>query len=446
MSTDVVGVGEIEVDVGEDVTEEGDTATTWAARLPRAVPWTAVHLLTLVGAAGVLLVANRNQWFFGDEWSFVLNRGPGLGDLRLFAPHNDHWSTIPLLIYWALLSVFGLTTYLPYAGVVIAFHLLLTHLLWRACLRVGATPLLATALATVFGVLGAGSENLLWAFQMGFVAAVAFGWAAILLHDHDGPFDRRDVFGWVASVAALMSSGPGVALVGIAVLTVWLRRRHLRDTLLVASVPAVVFATWYLIEGRHARRVPQPAGSEWGVVDWTWNGLTYALERIVGVPETGGVLVLALIAWWVLHTDLVRGRTAVACATAMGAFGFYLMTAFGRVGLGLVSGTAGRYVYIAAALLLPSVALIITRSVPQGVASTVAVLGLTTLVAFHNVALLRSSASAEMAREQAFKAYVLTTAEALREGDNPAWHPPDGLNPDLTTPGLREILALDYLD
>jgi hypothetical protein len=447
MSADVVSVGGAGVDVTELENAAAPAASSgWVARLPREVPWTAVHLLTLVGAAGVLLVANRNQWFFGDEWSFVLNRGPGFGDLRLFTPHNDHWATIPLIVYWALLSTFGLTSYLPYAAVVIAFHLLLTHLLWRACLRVRATPLVATALATVFGVLGAGSENLLWAFQMGFVAAVAFGWAAILLHDHDGPFDRRDVLGWVASVAALMSSGPGVAMVGIAVLTMALRRRRLVDVALAASVPAAVFATWYLIEGRHAHRVPQPPGSEWGVIDWSWNGLAHALEHIVGVPGTGGVLVLALVAWWVMHADLIRGRTAVAGATAIGAFGFYLMTAFGRVGLGLAAGTAGRYVYVAAALLLPTAAVILTRSVPQGLAPTLAVLGLTALVAFHNVALLRADARVDSAREQAFKGYVLATVDALRSGENPAWRPPDQLNPDLTTTGLREILALDYFD
>jgi hypothetical protein len=402
--------------------------------------------MTLTVAAGVLLVANRNQWFHGDEWAFILNRGPGVGDLRLFAPHNDHWSTIPVLIYWALLSVFGLSSYLPYAAVVIVFHLALAHLLWRACLRVGTSPLLATALAGVFAVLGAGAENLLWAFQMGFVAAVAFGWAAVLLHDHDGSFDRRDVFGWLASIAALMSSGPGLAMVGVAVLVVALRRRRIIDTALVAVVPGVVFLSWYTIEGRHAHRVPQPAGSEWGVVDWSWHGLSFALERIVGVPTTGGVLVLVLVAWWVMHTDLVRGPTAVACAAAIGAFAFYLMTAFGRVGLGMVASTSGRYVYIAAALLLPTIALLITRTVPEGWAPTLAVVGLLGLVAFHNLALLRVAASDEMAREQELKDYVLATARAIRAGDEPVWQPPDHrLNPDLSLAGVRQLVELGYL-
>lgn len=440
----VEGVG----DIGVGGADETDTVTVRAARwarLPRRVPWTAVHLLTLVAAAGILLVANRNQWFFGDEWNFIVKRGPGLAEMDLFRPHNEHWVTIPLLAYWALLSTVGLTSYLPYAAVVIVFHLGLTHLLWRACLRVGARPVIATAFAAVFGVLGAGFENLIWAFQMGFVAAVAFGWAAILLHDHDGPFGRRDVAGWVASIAALMSAGPGLVMVGIAVLTVWLRRGRISDTVWAASVPACVFSVWYMFEGRHAGHIPTPPGSQWSAVDWTWNGLSHALEQVVGVPETGGVLLLVLLAWWVKHLDLMRGPTAIAFAGALGALGFYLMTAFGRVGLGLISATASRYVYIAAALLLPSAALIVTKAVPEGTGPTLAVLGITGLVAFHNVFLLRTGASDQMLLEQNFKNYVLDTAEAIESGETPSWHPPDNFNPDLDPNGIRELIANDWL-
>lgn len=450
VTIEVVGLEHIDAgDGGRDPAEPVESPSRRLAdRLswpPREVPWAAVHVLTLLVGAGVVMVANRNQWFFGDEWAFVVRRGPGLGDMDLFRPHNEHWVTIPLLVYWALLSTVGLTSYLPYAAVVVVFHLLLTHLLWRACLRVGARPVFATAFAGVFAVLGAGSENLIWAFQMGFVAAVAFGWAAILLHDHDGPFGRRDVLGWVAAVLALMSSGPGLVMVGLAVLTVGLRRRRIVDAVLVASVPAAVFAVWYGFEGRHAQRLGTPPGSEWNTVDWAWKGLANAVEKVVGVPGTGGVLLLVLIAWWVMHTDLIRGRTAVAFVGATGAVGFYLMTGLGRVGLGMESATAGRYIYIGAALLLPSVALIVSRSVPEGPAPTVAVLALTALVAFHNVALLRTAASDEMLREQTYKAYVLETAAALRAGESPGWKPPNYLSPDLNDVTLRRILPFDWL-
>ena len=47
-------------------------------------------------------------------------------------------------------------------------------LLWRLLLHIGVRPAIATALATVFVLLGAGYENLMWAFQIGFVIFLPF--------------------------------------------------------------------------------------------------------------------------------------------------------------------------------------------------------------------------------------------------------------------------------
>jgi hypothetical protein len=413
----------------------------------RFVSWRTAHVLTLLAGFAILMVHNRYQWFWGDEWAFIADRGPGLADMRLFEAHNEHWSTIPVLVYWVLLSTVGLSSYLPYAAVVVLFHLALAHLLWRACLRVGARPEIATVVAGVFVVLGAGAENLLWAFQMGFVGAVMFGWAAILLHDHDGPFDRRDVAGWVASVAALMCSGPALVMVGVATLTVALRRRSLRDTVLVAVVPAVTFAAWYLAEGRHARTGVNTTGEDqWRLVDWAWTGLAHALESIVGIPETGGLLVVGLLVWWALHLDLAGGHRSLAAASAVGALAFYLMTGTGRVGLGMESATAGRYVYIAAALLVPTVALIVSRTVPETAAATGFVLAVALLVAFHNLGLLREETNRQRATEQRLRQVVLTAADQQRLGLEPVW-PADvmSLNPNLSPDDLARIDGYGWL-
>jgi hypothetical protein len=442
-------------DGGGDAHDAHDAAATPAPTHAETVParlvgrltsWTTAHLLTLAFATVVLAVANRNQWFFGDEWAFIASRGPGFAELDLFRPHNDHWSTIPLLVYWALLSLVGLKSYLPYAAALAVMHLGLTHLLWRACLRAGVRPAIATGLAGVFAVLGAGAENLLWAFQMGFVGAVAFGWAAVLLHDHDGRVDRRDVAGWLASVAALMCSGPALVMVGVATLTVWLRRRRLADAALTAAVPALVFAIWWAAEGRHANQVPSQPGDRWGIVEWAWTGLAHAAETIVGVPGTGGFLVLALLVWWARHLDLASGRAALALAATVGAFVFYLLTATGRVSLGLEAAEASRYVYIAAALLLPATALVVTRLVPDGTGPTMFVLAVCGIVAFYNIGLLRSETSEEMNREQAIRGSVVAAADGFRDPDHVAANQPGGdKNPDLTAADLIRIDGYGWL-
>ena len=412
----------------------------------RAGLWAAAHGLSLVAATGVLVVANRNQWFFGDEWAFITDRGPDFAHLDLFRPHNDHWSTIPLVIYWRLLGTFGLRSYLPYAGVVILLHLGLAHLLWRASLRAGASAAIATALAGIFAVLGAGSENLLWAFQMGFVGAVAFGWLAVLLHDHDGRFGWRDGGGWLASVTALMFSGPALALVAVATLTVGLRRRRWVDTLATAAVPLAVFAVWYGLEGRHAERVSGEDGTAWEVVDWAWAGLTHAATTVVGIPESGALLILALLLWWARHLELATTRAALAFAGTIGAVAFFLVTGLGRVSLGPESAEASRYAYIATALLLPAAAIVLSRMVPDGAAPTALVLAFCALVAFHNVGLLRTGASEEMGREQPLKGVVVAAATRLRARDPLAWNPPSPRqNPNLSAQDLVRLDGYGWL-
>jgi hypothetical protein len=423
-------------------------------RLP-IEPWTLVHLLSLVLGAAVVWVANRDQWFVADDWEFIVNRGPREQRLGLFTPHNEHWSTIPILIYRGLLAVVGLRSYGAFVAVLIAFHLALAHLLWRVSRRAGATPAVATGVAAVFAVLGAGAENLLWAFQIGFVGCITFGWAAVLLHDHDGRFSRRDVLGWVASVAALMTSGPGIVMVGVATLAVALRRRRVVDTLLTALVPVAVFGTWWLLVGRDAHRGAADSDAGPGeLAEWAWRGLTYAAEQVTGLPVesmvAGGVALGLLAAWWVFHPRLAVGRGAPAVAGMAGAVAFYLTTASGRVSLGIDASTAGRYVYIAAALLLPAVAVALSSAVPRvapwNAVATVAVLALCVVVGAHNVDLMRERARLDRAGDQAFEDRVLAAGVVLDGGAPllPGWLD-EATSPDLTNEALARIVGYGWL-
>jgi hypothetical protein len=417
------------------------------ARLP-AVPWTAVHLGSLGLGAFVVFVANRNQWFFGDEWEFIVNRGPEDQRLGLFTAHNEHWSTLPILIYRALLATVGLRSYAPYVAVLVVLHIALAHLLWRAALRVGARPAIATALAAIFAVLGAGAENLLWAFQIGFVGCIMFGWAQVLLADHDGPFGGRDLLGWAAGTVALMMSGPAILMVGVATLTVALRRRRLVDAALTALGPFVVYALWWLAAGRHAHSgAPPSENGRWLLVDFAWRGVTNMAEQVVGIPGGGAVLVVALLYWWSRHLEVASGRGSLAYAGTFGAFAFFLVTGVGRVDLGVDSAASGRYVYIGAALVLPAAALALSRSMPTGTKGTLFVLALCGVVATHNVGLLREAASRDWTREQSFRDLVLAGAQLVRDGEPvlPDVDLDPNLNPDLGTVDLVRIVGYDWL-
>ena len=176
-------------------------------------------LLVAVGlaiAAVVLLRVARGQWFFADDWEFIARRGVFDGEFSLWSPHNEHWSTIPILVYRALFSLVGLESYRAYLVPLIGVHLGLGVLLWRIMRTSGVQVVIATALTIVFVFLGAGSENLLWAFQLGFVGSFFFGVLAVHLVDRAA--DRRVMFGAAAAslVVGMMFSSTVLPLVPIA--------------------------------------------------------------------------------------------------------------------------------------------------------------------------------------------------------------------------------------
>src|SRR5438067_573536 len=86
------------------------------------------HVASLVGGFLVLLCCNRGQWFWGDEWAFLAHRRVALtGEHGLWAPHSEHWSTGPILLYRALFALVGLRTYVPYVVVLLLLHVGVAH-------------------------------------------------------------------------------------------------------------------------------------------------------------------------------------------------------------------------------------------------------------------------------------------------------------------------------
>ena len=78
-------------------------------------------------------------------------------------------------MYRVLFNLFGLRSYVPYQCVVVVAHLTTAILLRVVMRRAGVRPWTATIVASVFVLFGPGEENIVWAFQIGFVGAVMFG-------------------------------------------------------------------------------------------------------------------------------------------------------------------------------------------------------------------------------------------------------------------------------
>jgi hypothetical protein len=412
----------------------------------------ALHVIALVGGFFVLLYCNKDQWFFGDEWDFIGHRGVFGAERSLWAPHTEHWSTLPILIYRGLYARYGLLTYVPYVAVLLLLHVAVSHLLWRLLLRANVDPLLATALSAVFMLLGAGSENLLWAFQIGFIGSIALGLATLLLVNHDGAWGWRDVAGWGVSIAGLMFAGLSVTMVAAAGLTV-LMRRGWRQAALTVSVPGIVYLIWFsLIGDQNIGSSERTLNDFFRYPEYIWNGLRSAAEQTVGFPGAGAIIVLGLAAFLLHRAGLASGPAAPAFACAFGALMQFAIIAAGRATLGFEEPAASRYVYIVVALALPAIGVALNELVgtpgPPGLPGSwsatpgrrAVVCLVLLLVGVHNGGALRERSKDEKQVEQRLKAHILAAAQLV---SSPAvvlgGHPEPKFSPDIEVDDLRRM-------
>jgi len=302
-----------------------------------------------VSAAAILLLS-RSYTFYFDEWDFIQS-APDWSWTSYLQPHNEHPVMLPRLIYAALLSTFGLRTYVPYMLVLMALHATAAVLLFELVRR-RAGDLVGMACAAVLLVLGAGWENLLWAFQIAFVGTVACG-LGMLLALEGAPTSRRIAVAVVLLAASLMFSGIGLFFGVVAAVRLWLDPPRRRDLLWFAPV-GIAVAVWYLAFGHSgAPTVPAPSpGNLFLLPAYAVWGLAAGAAGIIGVTGFPALAVLLLaagaigFAWWRRRPDPLALGVATCLLT------FYVVTGLSRAQLGFDQAGSGRYVYVGAVLWL----------------------------------------------------------------------------------------------
>jgi hypothetical protein len=386
----------------------------------------------------VLLYADRRQWFFYDDWEFLATRGLGGQPLDLFRPHNAHWSTIPILVYRALYAVVGIRSYIPYLLVLLVLHLATAYVLWRVMIRLGADGWIATVLAIVFLLVGAGYQNLTWAFQIGYIAPLLLGFAAVMLADRPGAaFGRRDLWVWLLAVAGLMCSAIGITMVVFLALVALLRRGW-RAAFITASVPAAVYLIWLLAIGRHYLLADSTVNAQTLLVipDFVWAGLTATVDQVTGFVGIGAVAILGLLAWLVLKRRDAPAL-APAFAGAIAALAFFIFDGIDRTAGGAAAATTSRYLYVSAALLLPITAVIMSSLVRRALFHQVVLVALAAFAVVHGVSYLFDQTRALGLVKQQEEQQILAAAALLRMGAPViGTHPDDRWAPDLTTRDL----------
>lgn len=427
-------------------TEQKRPVRRWLMATLNAVPPLAPRsgpvavLVTGLVAAGVLLVQSARQlWFFADDWEFLLTRGtvPG-ADRGLFTPHNEHWSTIPILVFRAIFAVFGLRHYLPYALPVIAAHLGVVALMYLLLVRFGTSRWVAVAVSLFLAFLGAGAENTLMASNISMVGSIFFGLLALWLYDRHEQVGWRLSFVWVAMVLALMCSGVGLVML-VAVCVYAAARRGLVRAAVVASVPLAVYGLWYLGWGRLAAHLP--VSSPWDyllVPQYVWTGLTNAWERSSGVPGSGAVILVVLIGAALMVRSAPAKLRHLAWAGLAGALAQLLLSGVTRISVGVEQATASRYVSIVSVLMAPALALVLQAVAdrltgPRWVPVCLLV-ALAALVVVNGVRLTHEFMVARQALVVGMPDRVLGTASIVKKGARVLTTTPEPIyNPDITT-------------
>lgn len=306
----------------------------------------------------VLLWIGRNQWFFADEWAFLVDRDlsdPG----SLLEPHNGHWVTVPVLLYRVNFHLFGLNTYLPYQLPVVLAHLGTILLLYLVARRLGTRPWIAAVVPAAVIFFGSGATNVLFGFQVALTASVFCGLAHMLLADHEGPISRRDALAIAVGAVGLMSSAVGIAMT-VGVGTAVLLRRGLKVALVHTLPLAAVYLLWFATYGRED--TSRAASFERGVVAFVaemaraaFEGLarwTPAAVALAAVAALG----LAAVARSASKSSRPSGPLALAVGLVTAFVAFGTLTAVARIGFGVESAASGRYVHVAAMLFVPLVA------------------------------------------------------------------------------------------
>lgn len=379
-------------------------------------------LWVVVVVSGAWLVARVSTlWFGGDDWLILLDRrvSPGPGQLGLFEPHNEHWSTVPILVFRAFDALFGVREYWPYVLLLVVVHLAIVVLLWHVMVRSAIDPWLALGMVAITAVPGPGFENLTNVWQVQLISPLAFGLGALLLLPERGPLGWRDGVASILLTIGMACSGLGITMLGIVAL-VALVRRGWRVALAVAALPAIAYAWWYVAYGSQQRDVTTL--SYRAVPSFVWDGLTDAVGDVMRLRALGVVIVLAAFGWlvWQLTRRPIPRTLLFPAVLALGAVVSLTLTGWRRAAI--TEGALSRYAYITIVLVLPLVAAALdglVRRLARGSFTKVVpiVTGVVlVVVVIAQVRIFSNYVGSIEESKRVEKAAFLTTAQLMREG------------------------------
>lgn len=293
----------------------------------------------VIACAAILWLARGFNFYF-DEWTVILPADPSW--TVYLQPHNEHPAMLLRLIYSVLLNTVGMRSYVPYMAVLLLLHATAVVLLFELVRR-RAGDLIAIGAAALLLVMGAAWENLLWAFQIGFVGSVACGLGALLVIGAGHP--RM----WAAMLllfGSLMFSGIGLFFLIAAGVWLALTPERRKDLVWLAPV-AIALGVWYLAYGRSGAP-PAPMSLAGNIAVLPLYALWGLGASVAGLIGEGGLFgpVLLLLALVAIGFSWRRRRPdGFTIGIAAALIGFYVVLGLNRAQIGYQQSGSGRYVY-----------------------------------------------------------------------------------------------------
>jgi hypothetical protein len=323
----------------------------------------AIVVAAAVVGVAVLIWMGLGLTFFADEWTIISDRAVTADSL--LRPFNEHWLAVTIVVYRAMLGLFGMGSYVPYLALLAILHATVALLVY-VLVRRRTLPWVAVGITLIVLLFGSGFENLFWGAQIGFVGATAMGLGAlILLDDVPTPPGRgRAAAATVLLVVAVMTSGYGLFMLGLVGLDVLLDPRR-RRWIVPLLIPVAVYGLWYVSFGRRGIATygnPFTPETLMALPRFILDGTATALGSAVGGGAVvGRVLMVGLVAGiaYLAATRRSIPRRAIACLLAIAAE--YTIVGIVRTQLEVDASLYTRYAYLSGILALIAIASLLGR-------------------------------------------------------------------------------------
>ena len=224
----------------EGAPNDASSGSWLAESAVRRLPIMGLAVAAVVSAI-VLIALDSQLTFIADDWMLLVKR-QGWSAEYFLHPFHGNIVAAPALIYKLTREVFGMSSATPYYCIAITAFLASAVLLFVYLRRrVGDWLALLGAILILF--LGAAFEDLLFAFQIGYFAAVAAGLGMLIALDRED--DRGDGFACVLLIVSLAFSSIGIAFAAGALVDVALGRRPRARRIYVALLPISLYILWW---------------------------------------------------------------------------------------------------------------------------------------------------------------------------------------------------------